>query len=680
MPTRHEFLFFSPIEKLIFYVLAAASVAAVAWQIWHRVKLWRKGRPTAPLRAGAMQWIPTRTELARWIRRFGTYVLSQKGVRASRPRSGAPMHLLIFAGFAALFLATTLLAINSYSPVKFHQGTYYLFYEATFDTLGLFLLAGLAWAIARRLRASHEGFQLIARLAESKQGDWERQFEDNRRHPTSHNATDLAILAILLVLTVNGYALEGARIAADPKPWDQWSWVGMIFAQGLPKLGPDAYKVFWWSHTVLALVFIAILPQWRIRHTLLAIFSTVGAPELPMGKLRTVSMEEVEQTEQVGAKRPADLSRWHLMSVDACMECGRCTEVCPAWGAGKLLNPKQIVQDTKSAMEDGKELAPSLSEEALWQCTTCNACVEACPVLIRHVDIITETRRNLVSEGALAGSAATMLRQTQSTGHAWGAPTSDREKWMDGLAIPLCRDGQPFEYLFWVGCAGATDPGAVKTTRAVAQLMLKAGVSFACLGREETCTGDPARRVGEEFLFQDQAGRLCQTFQRYGVKKVVTPCPHCMNTFRNEYGDFGSTLEVLHHSQLLSGLVSKGALIAAKPPKGQVVLHDPCYLARVNDESDAPRQMLGNLQEDPEHHGRKTLCCGAGGGRMWMDEEPAERPSVRRSKELLAGQAQTVALACPFCRIMLEGEITRQRESAKVMDVAEILLEANRGE
>jgi len=648
-PTREEFLFFSLPEKLLFYVLMVLTLGYMAWQVWDRVRLWRTGRPIGEVRDGIRYWIPTPDAARNWLGNVVRYVLLQKKVRSSRPKSGAPMHLLIFYGFLALFLATTLLAIATYSPVNFHKGTYYLWYELTFDILGLLFVVGVAWALVRRLTT---------------------------KEPIAQGKADIWLLVLLLVIGVNGYWLEAARISANPQPWDNWSVVGYQWAQLQGPMTPDQYKAVWWFHVVLVLGFFAIIPKLRIRHILLAIFSSAGKPDVPMGKLRTIPMEEVEQTEQVGVKQARDYSRWHLMSLDACMECGRCTEVCPAHGVGKVLNPKQIVQDARTAMATGAELAPTLTEEALWQCTTCNACVEACPVLIRHVDLIVDVRRNLVSEGALSGSAATMLRQTASTSNAWGAPANEREKWMEGLDIPLARDGGEFEYLFWVGCAGATDPGAVKTTKAVADLLKKAGVKFACLGREEACTGDPARRIGEEFLFQDKAAQNASVFQRYGVKKVVTACPHCFNSLKNEYGDFGCEMEVFHHTQLLQSLVRKGDLAAAKPSE-RVVFHDPCYLGRVNEEVDAPRELAPDMVS-PERSGKKTLCCGAGGGRMWMDELPNERPANRRADELVATGADTVALGCPFCRIMLEPALKERKEEIRLLDLAEMLQEANR--
>lgn len=639
VPTRAEFLHQGPIAKGIFYALMFASMGYAISVFWRRRALWNQGKP-----------ITWRTN---WVKNVLTYILAQKKVRSSRPKSGAPMHLLIFFGFMALLLATTLLGINTYSPFKFHQGQYYLLYEATFDTLGLLLLVGLLWAIGRRT-----GF---------------------RPKVLSHDWRDNWALVLLLVLTVTGYVLEGARIAVNPKPWDHWSWVGNGVANLMPGLSTGGYVGIWWFHSILVAVFIATLPHMKLKHIIMAVATSVKAPEWPMGQLQPLSMEEVEQTGKLGAAEAADYSRWHLMSLDACMECGRCTEVCPANGVGKILNPKEIAQGVRGALATGTPVAEAVSEEALWQCTTCNACVEACPVLIRHVDLIVDARRNLVAEGKLSGSAATMLRQTGSTMNAWGATPESREEWMRDREIPLARDKKEFDVLFWVGCAGATDPGAVKTTQATAELMKKAGVDFACLGREELCTGDSARRVGDEFMYQELAAQNIGTFNQYKFRRIVTPCPHCFNTLANEYPAFGGTFEVFHHTQFLQQLVAEGKIQAAS--NGDMTFHDPCYLGRVNDEQAAPRALIGrrDLLREPEHRGKKTLCCGAGGGRMWMEEAPDERPGVRRAEELLATGAKTVALGCPFCRIMLDASIKQVTdEEIRLVDLAEMLAESNR--
>jgi Fe-S oxidoreductase len=671
-PTREEFLYISHLEQILFYTCTYASLAIAGWQIWKRVKLWLQGRSNG--KGVARPWSE---QVSRGWENLRVYVLAQRKVRSSRPTSGAPMHLALFYGFLALFIGTTLLAVNTYSPIKFHKGLYYLSYELVLDVMGVVFILGLLWAFVRRVRMSQ-----------------------TQNNPLTTQTQDFLNLGLLFAVAVTGFWLEAARMSVNPQPFDWSAPVGHLWAQLQGPYSPGLYRFVWWFHMAWIWVFFAWLPQLRLRHLVLAIPSVAFAPEAPMGALQTIPMEEVEATGKIGVAEPQDFTQWQLLSTDACMECGRCTEVCPAHGVGKVLNPKWIVQGVKQAMETHSPVVPIVTEEALWACTTCNACVEACPVLIRQVDLIVDLRRNLVSEGKLSGSGATLLRQIGSNSNPWGK--SDREAWMKGLDVPLARQGEPFEYLLWIGCAGATDPGAIKTSRALVQLFKKAGVSFACLGKEEACTADPARRVGDEFLFQEKAVANVAVFEKYGIKKVVTPCPHCFNTLKNEYGEFGATLEVVHHSQLLALLISEGRLHAAQPAAGEVTFHDPCYLARINNESDAPRAALGDtteynlhptpgqtwLREDPEakrhlaepeHRANKTLCCGAGGGRMWLDEPANQRPSDRRMGELEATGAKTVAVACPFCRIMLGAATTdpSRAESLRLVDLAELVHEAN---
>jgi Fe-S oxidoreductase len=654
-PTRQEFLYFSLPEKILFYVLVYSSLGYMAWQFATPYRLAQMGRPseTPPAK---------KDRLIGWISNVCVFVLAQKKVRSSRKTGGAPMHLAIFYGFMTLLVATTLLGINTYSPWKFHRGLYFLIYEQVTDWMGLVFLIGIGWAAVRRVWLATRPLR-----------------------PQANTPSDFWSLALLGVLGLTGFWVEAARISVEPRPWDWTDPVGGLWGHAQGDWSALPYKAvlylsIWWLHALLVCLFFCVLPRMRLRHIIFAIASVAGKPDRPMGKLRLITMEEVEQTEQVGAKVAPDYSRWHLLSLDACMECGRCTEVCPAWLAGKVLNPRRVVQDVRTALRSGAELAPLIGEDALWACTTCNACVEACPVQIRQVDLIVDARRNLVSEGRLSGSGAVMLRQTSSTESAWGSSRSSREDWMTGLEIPLCRDRPNFEWLLWVGCAGATDPSAIKTTQAVAELLKQAQVNFACLGNEEACTGDPARRIGEEFLFQEMGQKNVSAFQRYGVKKVVTACPHCFNSLKNEYGDLGAEIEVVHHTQLLSRLIRKGALLAAKAPAGGLTLHDPCYLSRVNDDPESPRELVEGPLAEPAHRAKKTLCCGAGGGRMWMEEDPSLRPSNRRADEMVATGAQTVAVACPFCRIMLGDSLKQTKGGAELnlVDLAELLVQSNR--
>ncbi len=731
MPTREEFHLIGG-GKAVFYVLITLSLAIMFWQIAGRVKLWMQGKPIEERPSGWRYWIPRRTDFGKWWSNVWTFVLAQRKVRSSRRKSGAPMHLLLFYGFFALFIATTILAVNTYGPYNFHKGLFFEVYETTFDLLGLWFVVGCFWALFRRISLEKQKLGEAA-LREpphspSDEAQYEKQKIDKRRKPISSAWTDYMALGLLIIIGLTGYWVESARISNwafhdASHSWDRVSPVGYLWAIVQGPLSDNMYRFIWWFHAFWIFVFFAVLPRMRIRHIVMAIISAGGRVEQPMGELKPISMAEVEETGKIGVATTQDYGRWHLMSLDACMECGRCTEVCPAWNVGKILNPKQVVQDLRSAMEDGSNVAEKVSEEALWACTTCNACVEACPVLIRHVDMIVDSRRWLVAEGKLSGTGAVMLRQVGSTDHAWGQPRNSREDWMKGMEIPLCRDGVEFEYLFWVGCAGATDPGAVKTTKAVAELLKKAGVSFACLGQEEACTGDPARRIGDEFLFQEKAMGNAALFQAYGVKKVVTACPHCFNTLKNEYGqifpmlDDGNQaspdaadpqatilnpnfLEVWHHSQLFAKLIEEGRLKAAEG--NDTVFHDPCYLGRINNESDAPRAVFGKQTQlneslspepgffasgphaepgqliEPPHRARKTLCCGAGGGRMWMEEPPTQRPSNRRAEELAATGASTVAVGCPFCRIMI-GDGLKQVTDREInlIDLAEALNRAN---
>lgn len=666
-PTREEFLFMAAWHKVAFYFLMALSLGVMAWQVWQRVRIWRQGKP--------ISWKPD------YIGSIINYVIGQKKVRTSRPKSGAPMHLMIFYGFLALFIATTLLGINTYSPWKFHKGNYYLAYEFIVDIMGLVFVIGIIWAIIRR------------------------QFFIPKSVTSA--PPDFIALYLLLALGITGFVVEAARMSANPKSFDVSAPIGYWLSGHMHNITPNSYLAIWWIHVAFVVYFLMVLPQLRIRHIVYAIFSTAGSnPEHIMAALKPIRMEEVEETGQIGVALAKDYSRWHLMSLDACMECGRCTEVCPAWGVGKSLNPKEIVQNIRLSAINGNTVADSVTEEALWACTTCNACVEACPVLIKHVDLIVDARRNLVAEGKLSGTGATMLRQMQSTENAWGTPSSEREKWMDGENIPLARElfakNEKFEVLLWVGCAGATDPFGIKTTKNLSSLLKKAGVTFACLGKEEKCTGDVARRIGDEFLYQQMAESNIATFEQYGVKTIVTACPHCFSTIKNEYPQFNGNYEVLHHSQLLGNLVASGKLNAPNFSDGEITIHDPCYLARINNETDAQRIAIGaksdinaletplgqwlnqnmeggNKIAEPEHSGRKTLCCGAGGGRMWMEEEPNQRPAIRRCKELVKTGAKTIAVACPFCRIMLDTGMQEAdpENEVKLLDIAELLHQAN---
>ncbi|MGY0230414.1 (Fe-S)-binding protein [Longispora urticae] len=451
--------------------------------------------------------------------------------------------------------------------------------------------------------------------------------------------------------------------------------------------------------------------------------TALGALKPVMSDGKPLDFEEADPDKDLfGVSKIEEFSWKGLLDFSTCTECGRCQSQCPAWNTGKPLSPKLLITSLRDhayakapyllagspddhSKIDALGLAASLKEagrplvgteeeggiidpDVLWSCTTCGACVEQCPVDIEHVDHIVDMRRyQVMIESSFPSEAGVMLKNLESKGNPWGANPNSREDWTKGLDFEVPRvDGETeFEYLFWVGCAGALEDKAKKTTRAVATLLHEAGVSYAILGNGEGCTGDPARRIGNEFLFQMLAQQNVETLTEAGVKKIVATCPHCFNTIGNEYPEFGGRFEVVHHTELLSHLVATGKLKPVVPIEGGLTYHDPCYLGRHNKVYSPPREVLGaalgagELTEMPRNTER-SFCCGAGGARMYMEETIGKRINIERVEEALTTGAQTIAVGCPFCFTMLGDGVTGKKasgdapESVEVVDVATVLL------
>jgi Fe-S oxidoreductase/nitrate reductase gamma subunit len=647
--TREVFGNIAPWMRVVFFCMMAVSIGWPVWQIWARARLWRKGQ-----RGGFEHSWRVR------IQQLGIYALAQK--RVHRKSLGALLHLLLFSGFVVLTIGTTLLAIAYDGPYDFHHGWYYLIYELTMDVFGVAFITGCLLAMYRR------AFK--------------------RKPSLGHNKSDWWLLGLLLSLGVTGFTVEALRIHyTHVQPWlAHWSTVGWLIDTTLLR-GLDIgtartlHLAAWWLHAILVAAFFATIPVTRFLHVITGPANIAGRPERPMGELIPLTMEEVERTGRTGVNTIADFTRQQLLSLDACMECGRCEDACPATASNKPLSPKAVVIDLRSLMSrGGGNVHTAIRDETLWACTMCQACVEECPVLIGHVDLISDMRRDLIGEGKLSGPPAKALQQVGNQSNPYGRPNSERLAWAKGLDVPTVEANPGYEYLLWVGCAASFDPRAQKVARATAQLLKDAKVNFAVLGTKERCTGDPARRIGDEFLYQQLAQANVETLTHHKAKKIVTPCPHCYNTLKNEYPQFGGQYQVQHHSQLLAELIGAGRLSNGMNTGEPVTLHDPCYLARVNREVDATRAVIGaatdaEFREMPRH-GKKTFCCGAGGGRMWFDESPAQRVSCLRAQEALATGARTLATACPFClNMMTDGMAgTQGGEKVKVVDIAELLL------
>ncbi len=649
--TREVFGNITPGMRVVFFLMIAASLGALAWQVFAHVRQWRKGRPGGFERDWRV-----------WLQRLTVYALAQK--RVHKKSLGALLHLLLFSGFLVLTIGTTLLGIAYDGPYYFHHGWYYLFYELIMDVFGVALCLGCLLALYRR------AFQ--------------------RPKSLGHNWRDWWLLSSLLGLGLTGFAVEALRLHyTQVQPWlAHWSTVGwLIDITFLRRIDVGTAKtmhlVTWWLHTIWVAGFFVAIPVNRFLHVLTGPMNIAVRPARPMGQLVPLTMEEVEQTGRTGVHELGDFNRQQLLSLDACMECGRCEDACPAAASGKPLSPKAVVVDLRHLMSlGGGDVHGTIRDETLWACTMCQACVQECPVLIGHVDLISDMRRDLIGEGKLSGPPAKALQQIGNQANPYGRPNADRLAWAEGLDVPTVESNPDFEYLFWVGCAASFDPRAQKVARATAQLLKEAKVNFAVLGKEEACTGDPARRIGDEFLFQERAQTNVETLGRRKVRKIVTPCPHCHNTLKNEYPQFGGHYKVQHHSALLAELIEAGRLTNKAATDGApITLHDPCYLARVNGEVDATRAVIGAAKDEQFREmprcGKKTFCCGAGGGRMWFDEPPEQRVSNLRAREAVATGAKTLATACPFCLNMMSDGVagTKGGEKVKVLDIAEVLLD-----
>jgi Fe-S oxidoreductase len=449
---------------------------------------------------------------------------------------------------------------------------------------------------------------------------------------------------------------------------------------------------------LIVLGFLAYLPKSKHLHIITAAPNVYFAKNGPRGRLEPerIDLDAAEEDLRFGVATADDLSKKQLLDLFSCTECGRCQDVCPAWNTGKPLSPKLLIMDLRDAVvgvdpEAGEvhlqPLVPNaVTDQVVWDCVTCGACMRECPVDIEHVDTIVDLRRNLVmAESRFPNEAGTMLRGVEGPNeNPWNQPASARTDWIGEIPVRVLEPGDPPPgYLFWVGCAGAFDERAKKTTQSVARLLNAAGVDWAVLGGRERCTGDPARRMGHEYLFQMLAEANAATFAEAEITKVVATCAHCFNTLANEYPDYGAQLEVVHHTELLSHLLAERKLLTTPGTSGTVTYHDACYLGRHNGRFDAPRDVLGSTgltATEMERARERSFCCGAGGARMWMEEEGEARINDTRFAEAAGTGAETLAVACPYCFVMLDDAAKAAGSDMRVADVATLLAEASLGE
>jgi Fe-S oxidoreductase len=454
------------------------------------------------------------------------------------------------------------------------------------------------------------------------------------------------------------------------------------------------YAVFFWAHILIVLAFLNYLPFSKHLHVLTSIPNVYLSNLGPRGALTPTNLAD-ETATKFGATDVEDFTWKQLLNGYTCTECGRCSDACPAHTTGKLLSPRKIFVDLRARTMEKAEhqdlaghqlLDNFITEQELWACTTCMACVQECPVMIEHVDAIVEMRRGLVlNESRFPDELKTTFTNLERNFTPWAFGHASRADWAQGMDVPLMADVRKADLLFWVGCAGSYDARYQKVARAFVKLLKRAGVNFAILGTEEKCTGDPARRMGNEYLAQTLMADNIATLNGYGVKKIVVTCPHCLQSLGKEYRQFGGDYTVVHHSELLRDLVREGKLTPARGHEGKVTFHDPCYLGRYNDIYEAPRDVLGAVDglervEMARSHDR-SFCCGAGGGRMWMEEREGKRVNIERTEEALGTGAGIIGTGCPFCMTMLTDGVKEKNPSTpvEVKDIAELLLEAVEG-
>jgi Fe-S oxidoreductase/nitrate reductase gamma subunit len=545
-----------------------------------------------------------------------------------------------------------------------------------------------------------------------------RRLDRRSRFYGSHVDQAFIVLGMIFLVIATLLLYRGAQISSGYFPYQNDGWWPFA-SKATSYITPDSQtfeSVFIVAQIAVVMGFLVLVLYSKHMHIFTApLNASLKRHPNALGALGTTpDLEKLMEDENavLGAGQIEHFNKQQLLQTLACTECGRCQDQCPAWNTGKPLNPKLVITNLRDQMfaeagrltgvknvgEDSDEqvdepvsLVPDVIDpDVLWSCTTCGACVEECPVDIEHVDAIVDMRRyQVLMESSFPSEAGVMLRNIENNGNPWGMSANARLEWTEGVEfdIPVVTDHIPddIEWLYWVGCAGALDDRARRSTQAIARVFHAAGITFAILGPQESCTGDPARRIGNEYLWQEVAKANIETLQGANVKKIVASCPHCFNTIGNEYPALGGNFEVVHHSQLLGRLVAEGKLSPQDPVVAKLTYHDPCYLGRHNDVMDEPRTVLdaipGVQRVEMQRHGRRGFCCGAGGARMWMEERIGKRVNVERTDEALGTGAELIATSCPYCLIMLDDAVNQRRSEGKangvkVIDIAQVLADS----
>jgi len=679
-------------NPIIMTLLLVTAWGLFAWRIMRRFRLMTIGPAERRF-----------DQIAERLRRAHEYAFAQKRMR--RYWWAGIAHQLIFVGFVVLLLRTLILWGRGYSE--------------SFD----FWLFGAHQPLGRVYSLIKDVFAVLVLAGTSLFFYYRLILKPQRLSRGFEGLLILSIIATMMIADIlyDGASLARAARAAGTAPvFRAVEPAGSILSFALAGLSDGTLNVLrhagFWTHAALVLLFLNLLPVSKHFHVITAIPNVFFQNLAPRGRLPNVPDLEgkLEREETLGLRRIEQLSWKGILDLYTCTECGRCTDHCPAANTGKLLSPKQLTLDLRDFLyrneraltgaqgaagargpgdgggPNGSQALPDLvpdviRPEVLWACTTCGACETECPVFITYVDKIVDMRRNLVMEKSeFPAELQNAFRGMETNSNPWSFPAGDRAGWAADLDVPRMAERPDAEVLFWVGCSASFDDRARKIARATARLLRTAGVNFAILGEEEQCTGDPARRAGNEFLFQMLARANVEILNNYRPKTIVTTCPHCFNTLLNEYPDFGGQFHVVHHSAFLSDLLKQGRLKPVNRIDARVAFHDSCYLGRYNEIYEPPRETLraipGLTVLEPAQTRDRGMCCGAGGAQMFKEEEQAREGAIgarvneARSEQLLATKPDMVASACPFCqRMLIDGLAGKGREDVRQFDIAELL-------
>ena len=673
-PTRE--IYWNIVLGPLVYLFAAAAIGVMSYGIYQRVRLWRLG-------GGEMR---TDNPVKRLWGVVDELVLHRRMLRDTYP---GLMHLFIFYGFFAELIATSMIAVQEWTGIHYLKGNLYLGYSLLSDGFGLLGIVGILMALWRRLVVKPERMNSVL--------------------------DDYLALWLLLLVFVQGFVVEGLRIAATElrqnpalAPWSPGGYAVALTLQGLSvETLQFLHRINWWFHAVTAFLLLGYMGFGKFNHIWYGLLNIFCRNLGPSGKLSFIDIEatmeaDPEALETLGVEKIEGYTWKNLLDLDACTNCGRCQDVCPAYISGVPLSPQKLIQDMKAHLSEAGSAAlaengeagerpplfgepgdrPAVLEEELWGCRTCGACQQECPVFIEHIPKMVDMRRYLVMmESKTSEDARQFLKSMDERLHPWVGAQHNREEWYEGLDVKVLSSGEKAEYLYWVGCTGSMIDRNIEVSKAMVKILAAAGVDFAILGAEEVCTGDPARRAGGEFTFQICAKQNIETLGGYGVKKIITTCPHCFNTYKNEYPDFGGNYEVVHHTQLIAELIKSGKL-KLKKSLGSLTYHDPCYLGRHNGVYDAPREILHQISDggftELGRNRSRALCCGAGGGYAWMDDDPKKRINHERIEDVKACGAKTAAVSCPFCMQMFDDALKAldPEKNIRAADIAELVAEA----